>query len=79
MKTFTGTVVSDKMTKTITVRLDYKHRHPLYKKVIKTKSKIYADNNLSAKIGDTVKVSECRPLSKLKRFTTQEIIKKANP
>ncbi|HAP37254.1 30S ribosomal protein S17 [Candidatus Shapirobacteria bacterium RIFOXYD1_FULL_38_32] len=74
-KTFTGTVVSDKMTKTIVVSMDYKSRHPLYKKIIKHRKKIYVDNNLSAKIGDIVKVCECRPLSKLKRFTTLEIVK----
>ena len=76
-KVFTGTVVSDKMKNTITIALDYKHRHPLYRKVTKTRSKIYAENNLEAKIGDIVKVRECRPLSKLKRFITVEIIKKA--
>lgn len=74
-KVFTGTVVSDKMVNTIVISMDYKSRHPLYKKIIKHRKKIYADNNLSAKIGDIVKVRECRPLSKLKRFTTLEIIK----
>jgi small subunit ribosomal protein S17 len=74
-KIFTGTVVSDKMTNTIVISMDYKSRHPLYKKIVKHRKKIYADNNLSAKIGDIVKVRECRPLSKLKRFTTLEIVK----
>lgn len=76
-KTFTGIVVSDKMTNTIVVSLSYTTRHPLYQKIIKKNKKIYADNNLKAKIGDTVKVRETRPLSKLKRFTTLEIIKSA--
>jgi small subunit ribosomal protein S17 len=76
-KTFIGNVVSDKMANTIVVAMDYKSRHPLYKKILKKRKKIYAENNLSAKIGDSVKVMECRPLSKLKRFTTLEIIKKA--
>lgn len=77
-KVYTGTVVSDKMQSTISVALDYKHRHPVYQKIVKTRSKIYAENNLSAKAGDIVKVQECRPLSKLKRFTTIEIIKNPN-
>ncbi|MBU3935734.1 30S ribosomal protein S17 [Patescibacteria group bacterium] len=75
-KIFTGQVVSDKMQDTITVLIEYKSRHPLYKKIVKSSKKIYAQNNLSAKMGDVVKLAECRPLSKLKRFTTLEIIKK---
>ena len=74
-KNFTGIVVSDKMANTIVVSLSYTTRHPLYKKIIKKNKKIYADNNLNAKMGDTVKVRETRPLSKLKRFTTLEIVK----
>lgn len=74
-KTFTGQVVSDKMTATIVVSMDYQRRHPLYKKIIRKSKKIYVDNNLSAKVGDIVMVREIRPLSKLKRFTTVKIIK----
>jgi len=74
-KTFIGRVVSDKMTGTIVVSLSYKTRHPLYKKIVNKNKKIYAENNLKAKTGDEVKVRETRPLSKLKRFTTLEIIK----
>ena len=76
-KTFEGSVISDKMTNTIVVSLEYTNRHPLYKKIVKKHKNIYAENNLSAKIGDIVKVRETRPLSKLKRFTTLEIIKKS--
>ncbi len=75
-KTFTGQVVSSKMANTIVVSMDYQRRHPLYKKIIRKSKKIYADNNLSATVGDIVKVRETRPLSKLKRFTTIEIIQK---
>jgi len=75
-KIFIGEVVSDKMTNTIVLSMEYKSRHPMYKKIVKKNKKIYAENNLSAKIGDIVKVRETRPLSKLKRFTTLEIIKK---
>ena len=76
-KTFEGSVISDKMTNTIVVSLEYTRRHPLYKKIFKKHKNIYAENNLSAKIGDKVKVRETRPLSKLKRFTTLAITKKA--
>jgi len=75
-KTFIGKVVGDKMANTIVVSMDYTQRHPIYKKIITKHKKIYADNNLSAKIDDMVKIRETRPLSKLKRFTTVEIIKK---
>lgn len=76
-KTFSGQVVSDKMTNTIVISLEYKFRHPLYRKIVKRNSKIYAENNLGAHTGDTVKVVEVRPLSKLKRFTTLAILKTA--
>jgi len=76
-KTFEGSVISDKMTNTIVVSLEYTRRHPLYKKIVKKHKNIYAENNLSAKIGDKVKVRETRPLSKLKRFTTLAITKKS--
>ncbi|MDD4785145.1 MAG: 30S ribosomal protein S17 [Candidatus Shapirobacteria bacterium] len=76
-KTFDGKVISDKMTNTIVVSLEYTRRHPLYKKIVKKHKNIYVENNLSAKIGDIVKVRETRPLSKLKRFTTLAITKKS--
>lgn len=75
-KIFTGQVISDKMANTIVVELSYTHRHPKYHKIMKKDKKLYAENNLSAKIGDQVKIREVRPLSRLKRFTTLEIIKK---
>ena len=78
-KTFTGQVVSDKMADTIVVSLEYTSRHPKYQKIITKNKNIYSSNNLSAKIGDIVKIRETRPISKLKRFTTIEIIKKATP
>jgi len=75
-KYFLGRVISDKMTNTIVVSLEYKSRHPMYKKIIKHSKKLYSENNLNAVINDVVKLKEVRPLSKLKRFTTVEIIKK---
>ncbi|MFA5750194.1 MAG: 30S ribosomal protein S17 [Candidatus Shapirobacteria bacterium] len=76
-KTFTGQVVSDKMSNTIVISLEYTSRHPKYQKIVTKHKKIYSDNNLSAKTGDIIKVRETRPLSKLKRFTSVEIIKKS--
>ncbi len=75
-KTFIGQVVSDKMANTIVVELEYTSRHLKYKKIVTKHKNIYSDNNLSAKIGDLVKVRETRPISKLKRFTLVEIVKK---
>ncbi len=77
-KVFIGEVVSDKMTNTIVVSLDYTSRHPMYKKIVKKNKKLYSENNLTAKIGDIVRIRECRPLSKTKRFTTVDIIKKSS-
>lgn len=73
-----GTVTSDKMEKTITVSIETVKQHPLYKKIIKTskKYKVHDENN-EAKVGDIVKIVETRPLSKDKRFTLMEIVKKA--
>ena len=76
-KTFIGQVVSDKMSDTIVVSLEYTSRHPIYQKIVTKNKNIYSNNNLSAKIGDIVKIRETRPICKLKRFTTIEIIKKA--
>lgn len=73
-----GTVQSDKMNKTITVRVETVKQHPLYKKTIKTSKKYKAhDENNEAKIGDVVKIMETRPLSKDKRWRLIEIVRKA--
>ena len=77
-KTRTGIVVSDKMDKTIVVKLTTRVQHPLYKKFIQKTTKIKAhDENNECGIGDTVKVMETRPLSKDKRWRLVEIIEKA--
>jgi small subunit ribosomal protein S17 len=77
-KTRTGVVVSDKMQKTIVVKVERSARHPLYKKIIRRYKKFKAhDETNSAKIGDTVKIMETRPLSKEKRWRLLEILKKA--
>ena len=77
-KTRVGKVVSDKMDKTIVVAIADSVQHPLYKKIIKRTYKLKAhDENNECGVGDTVKVMECRPLSKDKRWRLVEIIKKA--
>ena len=77
-KTRVGQVVSDKMDKTIVVAIETNVQHKLYHKIIKRTYKLKAhDEKNEAGIGDTVKVMECRPLSKDKRWRLVEIIKKA--
>jgi len=76
-KTFTGIVTSNKMTSTIVVVITSKYRHPVYKKIVTKKHKVYAQNNLSAKIGDQVLIKETKPISRTKRFITLKIIKKS--
>jgi small subunit ribosomal protein S17 len=75
-KVFVGTVVSDKMDKTITVAVESKARHPLYNKLIKRVKKVTAhDEDNTAKKGDVVKIMGTRPMSKTKRFRLVEIVK----
>ncbi|MFH0764175.1 MAG: 30S ribosomal protein S17 [Candidatus Omnitrophota bacterium] len=72
-----GIVVSDKMDKTITVKVDRAMRHPIYNKMVRTATKFKVhDEKDSAKTGDTVRIEETRPLSKTKRWRLVEIIKK---
>ncbi len=74
-----GVVTSDKMNKTITVQVDWVTHHPVYKKLMRRATKFKAhDEKNSAKAGDTVKIQETRPLSKTKRWTLVEIVKKAS-
>lgn len=77
-KTRVGQVVSNKMDKTIVVAIQDSVQHKLYKKIIKRTYKLKAhDEENACNPGDTVKVMECRPLSKDKRWRLVEIIKKA--
>ena len=77
-KTRVGKVVSNKMDKTIVVAIEDSVQHKLYKKIVKRTYKLKAhDENNECGVGDTVKVMECRPLSKDKRWRLVEIIKKA--
>ena len=72
-----GIVASDKMTKTVTVRVDRVVKHPVYRKYVKKRKKFMAHDDLGAKIGDKVKIVETRPLSAKKRWRVVEIIQKA--
>ena len=77
-KTRIGKVVSDKMDKTIVVAVENHVKHPLYGKIVKKTYKLKAhDEKNDAKIGDTVRVMETRPLSKDKRWRLVEIVEKA--
>lgn len=72
-----GVVISDKMDKTRTVRVERVFHHQVYDKMIRTQSKFKAhDEKNSSKTGDTVRIEETRPLSKTKRWRIVEIIKK---
>lgn len=77
-KTRVGKVVSGKMNKTVVVAVERLVKHPLYKKYIKRTSKLYAhDEKNDAHEGDTVRVVETRPLSKLKRWRVQSVLERA--
>ena len=77
-KTLQGRVVSNKTDKTISVLVESYRKHPLYGKRVKY-SKKYAthDENNTANLGDLVRIEECRPMSKTKKFTLVEIVEKA--
>ena len=77
-KVRTGIVVSDRMDKTVVVRVDGQLTHPLYKKTVRRTSKLQAhDDQNEAHVGDKVRVVETRPLSKSKRWRVVEIIERA--
>ena len=77
-KTRIGTVVSDKMDKTIVVAIEDKVKHPLYKKIVKSTVKFKAhDENNECGIGDRVEIMETRPLSKDKNWRLVKIVEKA--
>jgi len=70
-----GTVISDKMDKTVVVQVETLVRHPLYKKVIRRRAKFKAhDEENKCRVGDVVKIMETRPLSKEKRWRVVEIV-----
>src|SRR5260370_6619548 len=73
-----GQVVSAKMHKTIVVEVTRRVPHPVYKRIINKRNKFYAhDEQQTAKVGDVVRIIECRPISKLKRWRLGEVVRKA--
>lgn len=73
-----GIVVSDKMEKTVVVSVDFVRRHPLYNKRIRRTNKFFAhDETGECKVGDTVRIEECAPISKRKRWIVREVLERA--
>lgn len=74
-----GEVISDKMAKTIVVRVERRVAHPRFRKIVTRYSKHYAhDEERQAALGDRVRIRETRPLSRLKRWTLVEVVQKAS-
>ena len=77
-RTLVGQVTSDKMDKTITVQVERKVRHPLYKKYVRRRTKLHAhDESNECRTGDLVSIEQCRPLAKTKSWRLYKIIEKA--
>jgi small subunit ribosomal protein S17 len=75
----TGSVVSDKMDKSATILIERKVKHPIYGKFVKKSTKLhFHDENNECSIGDTVQITECRPLSRTKSWALMKIVEKAN-
>ena len=73
-----GQVVSTKMTKTIVVEVSRRVPHPLYRRIIGKRKKFYAhDEESTARLGDVVRIIECRPLSKMKHWQLVEVVRRA--
>lgn len=70
----TGVVTSNKMDKSVLVMITRTYRHPLYKKVVHSKRKVMAHDELGCEIGDQVKIVESRPISKNKHWVVEEIL-----
>jgi small subunit ribosomal protein S17 len=78
-RTVTGRVVSDKMDKSVTVLVERKVAHPIYGKYVKRSTKLHAhDENNECKMGDTVSIEECRPLSKTKSWRLVKVLDRAS-
>jgi len=73
-KRLVGTVVSDKMEKTVVVALENRKMHPIYKKVVSSTKKVMAHDETDAPVGALVRIVESRPLSKRKRWVVEEIL-----
>jgi small subunit ribosomal protein S17 len=78
-RTVTGRVISDKMDKSITVLVERKVAHPIYGKYVKRSTKLHAhDESNECKMGDTVSIEECRPLSKSKSWRLVKVLERAS-
>lgn len=73
----TGVVTSDKMMKTVTVQIERRYRHPLYKKVVRSFKRVKAHDELACRQGDTVQIIESKPLSRTKRWVVESILERA--
>lgn len=73
-KQLVGTVVSDKMEKTVVVEVTTKRRHPVYHKVITRRKRFKAHDGVGVRVGDQVRIEETRPLSKDKRWKVVEVL-----
>jgi small subunit ribosomal protein S17 len=77
LRTQLGTVVSNKMDKTVTVLIERKVKHPVYGKFLKKSTKLHVhDENNECNEGDTVQIKECRPISKSKSWTLVKVVEK---
>jgi len=77
-RTISGHVVSDKMDKSITVKVERQVKHPLYGKYIKRSTKLHAhDENNECAVGDVVTIEQCRPISKTKTWRLVSVVEKA--
>ncbi len=71
-----GVVTSDKMTKTVVVEISRTYRHPLYQKVVHSRKRVKAHDELGSRVGDQVRIVESRPLSKEKRWVVESILRR---
>ena len=77
-RTFTGTVVSDKMDKTVTVMIERKVKHPVYGKYIRRSTKLHVhDEDNTCREGDKVSIEQCRPLSKSKSWRLVDVVERS--
>ena len=75
----TGSVVSDRMDKSAVVLIERKVKHPIYGKFVKKSTKLHIhDENNECGVGDTVQITECRPISKTKSWKLVKVVEKAN-
>ncbi len=70
-----GTVISNKTEKTVKVAVSATHQHPLYHKVVRGTNTFVAHDDLGCNVGDKVRIVECAPISRTKRFVVEEVIK----